>query len=81
MSFIAIVADSSDYTIPLSRQSSTDSSSRGLVRSHSFPNIAQMVNEEDNTQHKMPVVDRSLKPKYAYSISLIYKISFHYCFK
>ncbi|GIY78168.1 ubiquitin carboxyl-terminal hydrolase 8 [Caerostris darwini] len=53
----------SEYTVPLSRQSSADGSGRGLVRSHSSPNIAQMVNQEENTQRKIPVVDRSLKPK------------------
>ncbi|KAG8192284.1 hypothetical protein JTE90_002109 [Oedothorax gibbosus] len=52
-----------EYTIPLSRQISDDSSSRGLVRSHSSPNIAQMVNEEESPMRKIPTVDRSLKPK------------------
>ncbi|GBM55720.1 Ubiquitin carboxyl-terminal hydrolase 8 [Araneus ventricosus] len=52
-----------EYTVPLSRQTSTDSVGRGLVRSHSSPNIAQMVNQEESSQRKVPVVDRSLKPK------------------
>ncbi|KAF8788453.1 ubiquitin carboxyl-terminal hydrolase 8-like [Argiope bruennichi] len=56
-------SQNSEYTVPLSRQSSTDSSGRGLVRSHSSPNIAQMVNQEESSQRKVPVVDRSLKPK------------------
>ncbi|GFR02504.1 ubiquitin carboxyl-terminal hydrolase 8 [Trichonephila clavata] len=56
-------SQNSEYTVPLSRQSSTDSVGRGLVRSHSSPNIAQMVNQEESSQRKIPVVDRSLKPK------------------
>ncbi|GFT07774.1 ubiquitin carboxyl-terminal hydrolase 8 [Nephila pilipes] len=56
-------SQNSEYTIPLSRQSSTDSVGRSLVRSHSSPNIAQMVNQEENSQRKTPVIDRSLKPK------------------
>lgn len=57
--------NTSEYTVPLSRQTSIDGA-RGLVRSHSSPNIAQMVNEEECVQHnilKTPSVDRSLKPK------------------
>ncbi|XP_035208006.1 ubiquitin carboxyl-terminal hydrolase 8-like [Stegodyphus dumicola] len=56
-------SNASEYSVPLSRQTSSDSSSRGLVRSHSSPNIAQMVNQEENIQRKIPVIDRSLKPK------------------
>ncbi|XP_015926203.1 ubiquitin carboxyl-terminal hydrolase 8 isoform X2 [Parasteatoda tepidariorum] len=55
-------APNSEYTVPLSRQSSTDSGSRGLVRSHSSPNIAQLVNQEESSGRKLPAFDRSLKP-------------------
>lgn len=61
-------SQNSEYTIPLSRQSSTDNVGRGLVRYHSSPNIAQMVNQEENSQRKIPVIDRSLKPKPTISI-------------
>ncbi|CAL1300867.1 unnamed protein product [Larinioides sclopetarius] len=56
-------SQNSEYTVPLSRQSSTDSVGRGLVRSHSSPNIAQMVNQEESSQRKLPVIDRTRKPK------------------
>ncbi|XP_054713853.1 ubiquitin carboxyl-terminal hydrolase 8-like [Uloborus diversus] len=52
----------SEYTIPLSRQGSEDTSSCGLVRSHSSPNIAQMVNQEESARGNTPVIDRTLKP-------------------
>lgn len=49
--------------MPLSKEIPGDSSGRGLVRSHSSPNIAQMMNEEECAQQKIPSIDRSLKPR------------------
>lgn len=63
--FFIASANSSEYTVPLSKQIlSDDSSSRGLVRSHSSPNIAQMLTEDQKYQPKIPSVDRTLKPRY-----------------
>lgn len=60
---LTAAANPSEYTMPLSKEIPGDSSGRGLVRSHSSPNIAQMMNEEECAQQKIPSVDRSLKPR------------------
>ncbi|XP_067118526.1 ubiquitin carboxyl-terminal hydrolase 8-like [Centruroides vittatus] len=63
------ITTSEDYTnntdnVITMRISDSDKSSRGLSRSHSSPNIAQMVADEEkkSSEISIPKIDRTLKP-------------------